>query len=499
MSGRTRIALAALVAVLALGAFVPAAGAAAEVEVQPGGLAIRLGTGDFGHRLRVTVDPNNASKLIVRQFDNEELVPDNGCQTIETLLPVPPVRCNRPAVAAILFFGSVNPDRLTLTSGVGDCICSGGGGNDTLIGADGADLMLGGRGDDVLEGDAAGDDLRGEDGNDTLRAGDGPDKLAGGDGDDALDGGTGNDTQQGDAGGDTFVAGALVDGADTFEGGSERDTVSYASRRSSVSADLDGQADDGQAAGVFGLFGERDRVGTDVEQLTGGTAADTLTGDSRPNILDGGAGDDTLRGGDPTTSSGFEAALALDDTLIGGPGADSLLGGLGKDKLLARDGIDDQTGAALSCGTGPGFTGEVQDVLEADLHDDDTRPLPSDCEQIGFGVVDEYPATRIRSARRIEHGLLAILLACPRKKPGGCSGQLAAKLENSAGAFRSRRRYSIRRGKSRKVVLPAKPAAVAKRGAAIRIRSAERGRDGGERHTLRTLTVRCVGLCWRAE
>lgn len=493
------------VAVVAFCTLVPAAGAAVSVQVQSDGLAIRVVSGDS--RVHVQVDSGNAAKLIVSEVDNHELQPQTGCQTIETVSPgTPRVRCNRPAVPAIVFTGSTGRDRLTLTPGVGDCVCVGGDGNDTLTGSDGADLMRGEAGDDVLEGAASGDDLQGQAGNDTLRAGDDPDKLSGGDGNDTLDGGAGDDilvgvngndtldggagddTQNGGAGPDVFLAEALPDGADIFEGGTELDTVSYAGRRSSVAADLDGQADDGQPPGPLSIFGERDRIGTDVERLTGSTAADTLTGDGRPNVLDGGPGDDTLRGGDPAGTG--SAAFGPDDTLIGGPGADVMRGEGGKDTLLARDGADDQAGAALSCGTGPGSAGQVQDVLEADLHDDDTRPLPSDCEQVSFGVVDEFPATGIRSARRTADGLLAILLACPRKKPRGCSGTLAAKLEGAAGAFGSRRRYSIRRGRSRKVVLPAEPAAVAKRGTAIRIRSAERGRHGGERHTLRTLIVR---------
>ena len=62
-------------------------------------------------------------------------------------------------------------------------------------------------------------------------------------------------------------------------------------------------ADDGEA-------GENDRIATDVENLTGGSANDRLTGSAGSNVLNGGTGNDVLDGG---------------------LGADLILGGAGTD------------------------------------------------------------------------------------------------------------------------------------------------------------------------
>lgn len=157
-----------------------------------------------------------------------------------------------------------------------DVIC-GLGGDDTLYGNAGDDILDGGPGDDVLNGDA---------GNDTLLGGDGDDVLAGGMGNDSLAGGAGTDT------------------------------ASYAEKVVSVTASLDGLANDGAS-------GENDLIGSDIENLTGGTGADTLVGNDDPNMLIGGAGADTLIGG------------AGDDRLVGGYQYDVLLGGTGNDTLYA--------------------------------------------------------------------------------------------------------------------------------------------------------------------
>ena len=120
-----------------------------------------------------------------------------------------------------------------------------------------------------------------------------PVTLAGGDGDDTLRGGA---------------------AADTFAGGAGEDGVTYDDRSAAVNASLDGLANDGAS-------GEGDLIGTDVEDLTGGSGNDTLTGDLRANVLSGGAGNDTLTG------------RRGDDTLTGGPGNDGVAGGDGDDTL----------------------------------------------------------------------------------------------------------------------------------------------------------------------
>ena len=97
--------------------------------------------------------------------------------------------------------------------------------------------------------------------------------LIGGNGNDTLRGdslstimyygGPGNDTLRGGAGTDIFDGGP---GDDRMTGAGGLDSVRYGDRLGRVVADIDGQADDGEA-------GERDRIDTDVEGIVGGAAS----------------------------------------------------------------------------------------------------------------------------------------------------------------------------------------------------------------------------------
>ena len=188
------------------------------------------------------------------------------------------------------------PNGLTVDLGAGDD----GFGATLLTGSAGADTISGGPGNDTIDGNAGGDTLNGEAGDDSLRGSAGDDTLNGGDGDDNLDGG---------------------DGADAYNGGTGIDTAFFGSATGeTVTADLDGQADDGRP-------GEGDRVGTDVEDLSGSSGDDTFTGDGGANILNGNNGEDTL---DP------------------GAGEDVVIAWNGNDTVLARDGFADN----VDCGTG---------------------------------------------------------------------------------------------------------------------------------------------------
>ena len=145
--------------------------------------------------------------------------------------------------------------------------------------------MTGGSGDDTLTGGALADTLSGGAGADTLSGGAGADVLNGDDGADILEGGAGGDTHAGGAG---------------------FDTADYSARTATVTADLDGAADDGETAEV-------DNVRPDVEQLLGGAGNDTLTGNNGTNVLSGGDGDDVL---DPGRGAG--------DQMIGGADVDTV-------------------------------------------------------------------------------------------------------------------------------------------------------------------------------
>ncbi|HWU22870.1 MAG TPA: calcium-binding protein [Nocardioides sp.] len=187
---------------------------------------------------------------------------------------------------------------------------SGRGGADRLYGGVGNDALAGGSGDDTLLGQGAADRLAGGDGDDLLRGDDPTDVQTAGK--DTLDGGNGDDDEFGYAGDDTFTAGATANGSDLLVGGTGTDTASYALRSAAVRLSLNGRYDDGAA-------GEGDRIGTDVENLTGGKGADLLIGGPTHNLLLGGSGNDDFQ-------------------TVGG-GVDALNGGAGTDKAH-RDNTD---------------------------------------------------------------------------------------------------------------------------------------------------------------
>ena len=246
---------------------------------------------------------------------------------------------------------------ITLRAGSGDDTVSGSDGNDSLHGEAGTDAINGRDGGDLIDGGSGDDVLRGQDGDDVLLGGTGDDQLEGDDGIDSLDGGAGADTLNGGNGSDwvgyTLSSGAVtVDisdpgldggpddgvgdqlselenirgsafddiltgnnvpneidggaGADTIDGGSDQDVVSYAGRTTPVVVNLNDANPDGGAEDGAG-----DTL-TSIEGARGGSANDTLTGDAGANTLDGGAGDDLLNG------------LTGADYLVGGTGFDTV-------------------------------------------------------------------------------------------------------------------------------------------------------------------------------
>ena len=257
----------------------------------------------------------------------------------------------------------IGTDVEILKGGSGDDSLYGGAGNDTLYGGAGNDTLSGGAGNDILYGDAGNDtfdegaDSNGADifnggagidtvsyasrgtkvsvsidgmandgeageldkvmldveniiggsGDDTLAGSSADNVLVGGLGDDTISGGTGNDTLRGDAGDDTFDEGDASNGADTLIGGAGVDFVDYTARSQPLTIVMNGVTGSGEAS-------EGDKIGTDVENLTGGSAADSITGNAADNLLQGGPGteSDTLDG------------QAGDDVLDGAGGNDAL-------------------------------------------------------------------------------------------------------------------------------------------------------------------------------
>ncbi len=201
-------------------------------------------------------------------------------------------------------------------------------------------------------------------------AGMGDDAVTGSNANDFLVGGAGNDTLSGGLGSDILVGGG---GSDALIGGGNRDTASYATSLSRVSADLlTPSVNQGDAAGD---------TYNSIENLVGSAFNDQLRGDLLNNVLDGGAGNDRLYGrlGDDRLNGGagndFLAGGNGVDSLNGGEGDDELLGGLGADILIGGTGND--TFVFRSRDEGSDRIGGF-DVLE------DTISL----DATGFGVQD---------------------------------------------------------------------------------------------------------------
>ena len=256
-----------------------------------------------------------------------------------------------PGAGADNFAASGNLDRVSADLGPGadtadasGILVRGGEGNDRLSGT----LLWGGAGDDRLEidPDAPGGSANGEAGDDLVLGNEGMNQLIGGAGRDRLEGRGGNDTLR------DFETGA-GEGADVYDGGPGRDTLSYDQdmnpgpvRSAGVHIDL--------AAGTAGAPGEGDRmigiedaVGTRVaDVLEGGPGDDVLEGGDGPDVVDGRGGPDFLgggRGADRVVGGEGNDRLSGDfddDVLAGGAGDDELVDLFGRDTLLGEDGQD---------------------------------------------------------------------------------------------------------------------------------------------------------------
>ncbi|WP_158276584.1 beta strand repeat-containing protein [Paraconexibacter algicola] len=213
--------------------------------------------------------------------------------------------------------------------------------------------VLGSQRSDTITGSAADNDLRGNDGDDAISGLGGDDDLFGNANNDTLSGGTGNDELDVDGSG-------AANGADSLDGGDDRDTVSYSSRAAgAIVINQDGTANDG-------AIGEQDNVRANVEVLTTSAngGADTVTASGVDNLIttfggidvisagggadevDAGEGDDTVDGGAGNDLiNGFGGTDTLDggtenDTINGGNDGDDIGGGAGDDILRGNAGND---------------------------------------------------------------------------------------------------------------------------------------------------------------
>jgi hemolysin type calcium-binding protein len=280
-------------------------------------------------------------------------------------------------------------------------------------------------------------------GSDVLRGGTGPDTLEGG--------GTGSasgalDTFEGGAGTDTFNL--RRSGPDVVSGGPDSDTVTYASRFSTVgttgvTVTLDDVANDGVQSPL-----ERDNIGSDVEKVVGSGRNDALRGSTGPNILEGGLG------------------------------RDSFTGNGGGDDFRLRDGVQDNS-----------FCVNRNDTVDKDLQD----PVNFPCSFLSLregivlvniftGAVDEGPNVRIASrALRIRPGgRVRVALRCPARLPRGCRGRLTLREPTRAARRLGRSRYRLRSGRRRAVTvtLGARAQRRALRRGAVALEAIEKGQHG---------------------
>ena len=359
-----RLALTCAAAALLLGGAGADAALGAAVSVQSGVLVYSAGAGETNN---VTVAPSGADLDV--SDTGAALTPGAGCS------PSGPnaVSCTDAAttIAVSLADGTdkadlsaVNDRNSTLHGGEGDDVLIGGGANDQLLGDGGrdtADYSHATTGITVTVNQVDADGPGGEFDNvecENVRGGSGNDRLSGDAGANVLEGGPGQDELDGRG------------GPDDLSGGADADVADYGNRIAPVTADLEGDADDGEA-------GEGDVIRTDVETIRGGGGNDVLTGGAGADVLQGMNGNDTLDGADG------------DDTLQGEFGDDVLRGGNGIDALLANEGDD-----TLDGGTGP-------DLLTGGLGTDTvdyssrTRNLTVDLFMSGLdGEVGEEDAVR---------------------------------------------------------------------------------------------------------
>jgi Ca2+-binding RTX toxin-like protein len=189
----------------------------------------------------------------------------------------------------------------TVFAGAGNDSVAAGAGDDIVWGGDGDDTVLGQAGADMLMGEAGNDSLSGGDGNDQVFGGEGNDTVLGDAGRDLVDGGEGDDVVRGGAGGDMLIGGDGVDmvhgdagddyivadldkAADTYDGGSDRDTVDYAAAEKTLLIDLVEGTVSGEETG-------NDRI-IDVEIVIAGSGDDVIRFGTDLVSVAGGEGDD---------------------------------------------------------------------------------------------------------------------------------------------------------------------------------------------------------------
>ncbi len=218
-------------------------------------------------------------------------------------------------------------------------------GFEVVIGTDFADSILGNGLNNALFGGKGNDTaLNGNGGNDSLFGGEGDDTLSGGDANDILLGGTGGDRAYGGNGDDLFIE-ELGSGRDTYDGGADFDTISYASLTGGIIVNV--------GSNLVSAGGEIDRI-YNIENVVGGLGDDIMNGDSNDNWFSYFGGVDTFdgkSGSDTAVYSYFDAAVLVDLTAT--------------DEARTRDGSDLNSGAWRTITQ----MTSMENVVGSDFHD----------------------------------------------------------------------------------------------------------------------------------
>jgi Ca2+-binding RTX toxin-like protein len=289
---------------------------------------------------------------------------------------------NCAAITSIIVTGGPDDNEIDLTGvtaaafpALASVLVNGGAGDDAAETGAGNDLVRGDAGADTLDAGADIDEVDAGDGDDVARGGTGRDTLRGGPGDDKLDGGGGDTFRFDDAPFWDAVQGQFPDkleggpGSDTLNGGGgDFDTVTYDGRQAPVFISLDGLRNDGER-------GERDLIGTDVEQLVGGEGDDAVRGSANGNFLNGGGGDDTVDAG-----GGFH------DVAYGNGGNDTIItldggaeGRLGAPSPMAPSWLWDD---AVRCDDNPNARGVDTAIVDPADGGESSQLAAGGCETI---------------------------------------------------------------------------------------------------------------------
>ncbi len=294
--------------------------------------------------MTVSVAAGETAIISRRAADSAILQNGASCDNLATNSTVKKVQVNGTGGAKTVILDFTNGffavgTSSSATSGIAVDLGTGGGNTLGIRGTTGADNIAYGAGGVNLNNDTFKDITIANVANNTIYLGDGADTFT-------ASGSTATGavfgaalTVYGGAGADLFNEGTAATPSETIYGGADVDTVTYTSRVAGVTVTVGATANDGATTG------ELDDINSDVEIVTGSSAADTMT--AAPGVaitFNGGAGNDTLIG---------DTAA---DTLNGEAGSDTLRGKAGNDVLNGGDG-DDTFDEEIATNGGDTFNG----------------------------------------------------------------------------------------------------------------------------------------------